>query len=219
MKKPLCTIVGMGPGISYSLAKKFGSQGCTIAIVSRNENRLKKFQEDLRNQNIDCHYSVADAADFESLISTFEKIDQKLGKTDILIYNVSVFREANPTELDAETCVQDFRANVGGALVSVQQVAPYMKANKKGKILITGGGQGIDPHPPFSSLAIGKAAIRNLAMSLAGELESFGIHVATVTVCGMVAPDTRFAPNIIAEEFWKLYKQPSGMYQKEVIID
>lgn len=217
MSKPLCTIVGMGPGLSFSIAKRFAKEGFKIAMVARNLTKLDDYEEQFREMDYTAHGFVGDVSNFEQLQKTFEEIKEQLGETDILVYNVSVYREANPTELAADDCMEDLRANVAGALVAVQAVIPHMKEQKKGTILITGGGTAIEPPPVLSSLAIGKAAIRNLALSLYAELKPFGIHVATVTINGAIDPSTKFAPNLISEEFWKLHNQPAGEFEREVV--
>jgi NAD(P)-dependent dehydrogenase (short-subunit alcohol dehydrogenase family) len=56
-------------------------------------------------------------------------------------------------------------------------------------------------------VSIGKAALRNLAFTLAEELKPQGIFVGTVTITGNVAPGTHFAPNLIAEKYWELYEK------------
>lgn len=213
----LCTIVGMGPGVSFSVAKRFAKEGFTIAMISRPGDDLKNLQQKLKELGYESHDFYADAADFVQLNKALDEIKNKLGDTEVLLYNVSIYREASPTQLDAETAVKDFRANVAGALVAAQHVVPAMKAKKKGTILITGGGQALTPIPVLSSLAIGKAAIRNLAWSLHGELKSSGIHAATVTINGQVNPTTKFAPDLICEAFWTLHTQKEGEFEREII--
>lgn len=217
MSKPLCTIVGMGPGISFSVAKRFAKEGYAIAMISRPGDNLKALRQKLNEQGYEAHDFYSEAADFTQLKNAFDAVKETLSDTDVLVYNVSIYREATPTALDAEICVNDFRANVAGALVAVQQVAPAMKEKKKGTILITGGGQALNPLPFLSSLAIGKAAIRNLAWSLFEELKPHGIHAATVTINGQVNPATKFAPDLICEYFWKLHAQKEGEWQREII--
>ena len=94
-----------------------------------------------------------------------------------------------------------------------------MKKKGAGAIFITGGGQGLEPWHVLSSLAIGKAAIRSLCFSLHQELKSKGIKVATVTINGQVNPTTKFAPDLICEEFWKLYKTPLEDTPREIIYE
>ncbi|MDZ4844168.1 MAG: SDR family NAD(P)-dependent oxidoreductase [Chitinophagales bacterium] len=217
MSKPLCTIVGMGPGNGFAIAKRFAKEGFVIAMLSRPGDDLKSLQQKLKELGYESHDFYVDVADFNQLKNTFEDVKKNLGDTDVLVYNVSIYREATPTALDAETSVKDFRANVAGVLVAVQQVVPAMKEKKKGTILITGGGQALHPLPFLSSLAIGKAGIRNLAWSLFEELKPLGIHAATVTINGQVNPATKFAPDLICESFWKLHAQQEGGWQREII--
>lgn len=40
----LCVIVGMGEGNGMSIAKRFGKEGFTIAMIARNEEKLKSYQ-------------------------------------------------------------------------------------------------------------------------------------------------------------------------------
>jgi len=217
MSKPLCTIVGMGPGNGFSIARRFAKEGFVIAMISRPGDDLKSLQQKLKDLGYESHDFYAEAADFVQLRNTFAQVKKKLGDTEVLVYNVSIYREATPTQLDAETCVNDFRANAAAALVAVQQVVPAMKAKKQGAILITGGGQALNPLPLLSSLAVGKAAIRNLAWSLHSELKPFGIHAGTITINGQVKPGTKFDPDLISEEFWNMYSQKNGQFEREII--
>jgi hypothetical protein len=43
-----------------------------------------------------------------------------------------------------------------------------------------------------------------------------GVHVATVTVAGTVAPGTDFDPDDIAGQYWRLHTQPRPDWQREI---
>lgn len=120
------------------------------------------------------------------------------------------------SKLKPDDLMNDLRTNAGGALACVQQVLPAMRATKRGTIIFTGGGFALDPYPQFASVGIGKAALRNLALVLAKELAPEGIHVATVTIEGMVKRGTAFDPTAIAELFVRLHQQPVGSFDAEV---
>lgn len=66
-------------------------------------------------------------------------------------------------------------------------------------------------------MAINKTGIRSLAFSLAQELAEMGIHVATVTICGTVQPETKFDPDAIAQFYLALHKQSSEAFETKVI--
>ena len=85
-----------------------------------------------------------------------------------------------------------------------------------GSILITGGMP--EPDPAVTSLSLGKAGVRALTRLLASEYGPAGIHVATVTVGGAVAPGGRFDPDRIAEQYWRLHVQGPEAWEHEVLF-
>jgi NAD(P)-dependent dehydrogenase (short-subunit alcohol dehydrogenase family) len=72
--------------------------------------------------------------------------------------------------------------------------------------------------PQLASLAIGKAGIRSLALSLAKELAPEGIHVATVTICGFIQSGTAFAPDRLADRYLALHEQPRERWESEITV-
>lgn len=218
MANKLITIVGMGKGISLAIAYRFGREGYSVAMISRTEAFLKKHQKKLTQNGLNAHYFVGNAGNESSLQSAFDQIKSDMGDTDVLVYNAAILNSTTPSELTFNDLVDEFKVNVAGALVAVHAVVPSMKANKKGTIILTGGGLSIHPLKDYASLAIGKAGIKSLTQTLAQEYEPDGIHVATVTVCGWVKPeDKKYSPTAIAEQYWKLHIQPSGHFQKEIV--
>ncbi|MGK7393084.1 MAG: SDR family NAD(P)-dependent oxidoreductase [Candidatus Cyclobacteriaceae bacterium M3_2C_046] len=219
MKKKLIAIVGSGPGVSLSIAEKFGSHGFQIALIARNESALQKMSEKLHNKGYKASFYVADVASEEAIKTTFQQIYQEHEFIDVLCYNAATPSQAKPSELTSQSMINDFRVNVVGALLSAQQVMESMKSKQRGTILFTGGGLALRPYYEYSSLAIGKAGIRNLTFSLAQELHGFGIRVGTVTIRGIVEKGTKFDPGLIAEKFWKLHSNRRNKHEIEIVFE
>jgi hypothetical protein len=59
--------------------------------------------------------------------------------------------------------------------------------------------------------------VRALTELLAKEYGPAGVHVATVTVAGAVAPGTAYDPDDIAERYWQLHAQPPEAWEREVV--
>lgn len=217
MAKSVCAVVGAGSGIGLSVAKRFAREGFSVALLARRADELEEHAAALRAEGADARGFPADAGDFDSLGGALTRIDQELGQPEVLVYNAAVLRRAAPTSLSGADLLSDFKVNVAGALVCAQHVAAGMRERKRGTILLTGGGLALSPHADFASLAVGKAGIRSLAGSLAGELEPAGIHVATVTICGFVKPGTHFDPDKIADVYYALHAQGLGQWEREII--
>lgn len=195
----------------------FSKERYTLALVARNPGKLADNAQTLASNGAIAQTFTADAGDETSLTQAFAKIQAGLGDPEVLVYNAAAFTPGKPSSLTVDRLVADFRVNVAGALVAVQQVLPAMQANGKGTILLTGGGLALSPFAAVSSLAIGKAGIRSLAFSLAQELGDSGIHVGTVTICGTVEAGTHFDPDTIAESYLALHHQAREAWQTEII--
>ena len=148
--------------------------------------------------------------DETDLRAAFATIRAQAGDPDVLVYNASLFIPGKPTELGYDDFVTGLRVGVAGALVSAQEVAPAMRAAGRGTILITGSGVALKASAGSAALAAQKAAIRSLAFTLADELGPEGIHVATVTIRGVLAAGTFFDPVRVADAYWELHEERAG---------
>jgi short-subunit dehydrogenase len=203
MAEKVLLIVGMGPGISLSTARKFGMEGFKVALIARNLKALQQYEEDLKRDGIEAKGFPGDAASEESLKSAIESVIKTFGKVNVLLYNAAILKPRKPTELSADDLIHEFKINVAGALTSVKAVIPHME---KGTILLTGGGLSLYPNADLASLSIGKSGIRSLAYSLHQELSPKGIYVGTLTIKGFVHEGTYFSPENIANTFFSMYE-------------
>ena len=105
----VCTIIGAGPGISLSVARRFAREGFSIALIARRTENIERYAGQLNESGAFAKAYAADATDFESMKKTFRSLHREIGYTDVLIYNAVVGREASPSVLDPEKLVQDFR--------------------------------------------------------------------------------------------------------------
>ncbi|CAN1210146.1 Putative Short-chain dehydrogenase/reductase family protein [Tumidithrix helvetica PCC 7403] len=201
------------------VARVFAKEGFGLALIARNLEKLEANAVELRQAGYTVHTFSADAGNEDSLIQAFAEIRSQLVAPDVLIYNAAVMTMTKPSELPTEKLISEFNVNVVGALVSAQQVIPAMKAKGKGTILFTGGGLALYPFSDLVSLAIGKSGMRSLAFCLAQELQEFGIHVGTVTICGTVEVGTHFDPDAIAQSYMTLHKQSFAQFETEIIYN
>jgi NAD(P)-dependent dehydrogenase (short-subunit alcohol dehydrogenase family) len=219
MNNKVCAVIGAGVGLGMSIAQRFGQEGYAIALIARRPEALTEYSKTLAKAGISATGYSADVADANSLVSAFEQIQAQLGTVSVLVYNAAVMKEADPLTLAEDELVHDFKVGVTGALTAIQQVAPQMKAQNHGTILLTGGGLAFDENsdPAYLSLAIAKTATRKLCFTMANALEPSNIHVATVTVCGTITPNTHFDPDRIADVYWQLHSQAKADWQREYV--
>ena len=213
-----CIVVGAGPGIGKACALAFAREGYNLALLARHPERLLAECTDIAwKTGRSVQAFAADAGQSASLLAALSAAQSTLGPAKVLIYTVASVQRARPAVLGIEQLVDEFRASVGGALLCAQTLAPVLRASGGGSLLFTGGGLADHPSANFAALSLCKAALKNLTHSLAQEYGVDGIHVATVTVHGHVQTGTHFDPELIAQSFIKLHRQPKGRFDIELV--
>ena len=214
----LITIIGAGPGISHAVAQKFGKEGFKIALISRTEEKLKQQQNDLKSEGIEAVYAVADVANPESLYKALQQILDSVGHASMILYNAAGVSVKDVLEQDWETIKSNLDISVGGYFNLMKRVLPFCLKNNSGKLFATGGGFAMQGDPQWTSLSIGKAALRNLVQAYQKRAAGTNVHIAQLTVCGFVNPnDEKYSPKAIAEQYWKLFNQKPGEFESEII--
>ena len=209
-------IVGAGPGIGLSVARRFAAAGMPAGLIARTAASTGSTRAALAATGVPVAEATADAGQDDQLTAALDAITGQLGPPEALIYNAGLIRRDRPGELSREQYVTAYAINVLGALTAAVQLAPAMAQAGGGSILITGGMP--EPDPAVTSLSLGKAGVRALTRLLASEYGPSGIHVATVTVGGGVAPGGPFDPDRIAEQYWRLHTQRPDAWEHEVLL-
>lgn len=224
----LAVIIGAGPGIAQSVADKLASSGYDLALVSRSSVKLSILTDQIRSKlspglsGISIQTYTADASDPTSLQATLDHISSS-SAPEVVIYNAARVGQSKLQDTTLETFDTDFRTNVQGAFITAKWAEQVFNKNKttrgdaKATLIFTGGGLSTHPRPTHVTLSLGKAALRNLTLNLHNALKDENIHVATVTVCGLVSPDAeKHKPVAIAEQYIKLISQSKPEWEAEI---
>ncbi len=211
-RKPV-VIVGAGPGIGAATARRFDAAGYPVALLSRSSATTGGVAEELSAMTAE-----VDVSDRASLATVFQVVREMLGDPGVLVFNALATVPGSPTEIDLDAFDAALSANVTGALACVQEVVPAMRAAGRGTVLLTGGGMALQPVARVAAIGVAKAAQRSLFQSLASELGPDGIHVAMVTVQGLVKAGGPFDPALIADVHYRLHEQAPDDWEVEVLF-
>lgn len=216
--KKLITIIGAGPGISQGIAERFGQENFRVVLMARNESKLKDQVSQLTGKGIEAHYVVGDASNKESLKNALSTIQENHGHADVIVYNAAIISFMDILDQEWETIKTQMDTNVGGFFNLMKMVLPQCIKENKGKLFVTNGGFALSGDDQWTSLSVGKAALRNLVQAFQKKVANTNIHIAQVTVCGYVSPENpKHNPASIAENYWRLYQQEKGHFENEII--
>jgi len=214
-------IVGTGPGISTSLARRLRAAGVEVGVAARRLEKLRTLAADNG-----AHAFEVEATSAESVASLFSAATERLGDIDIVAYNAGARLPGSLLELDPRAVEKAIAVNASGGFLVAQQAARRMVPRGKGAILFTGATASVKGFANSAAFAMGKFALRGLAQSAARELGPKGIHVAHFIIDGAVRsparpspsdqPDSTLDPEAIAQTYMDVLRQPRSAWSLEI---
>jgi NAD(P)-dependent dehydrogenase (short-subunit alcohol dehydrogenase family) len=224
MTKPVCAVVGVGPGNGAALARRFHAAGYAVALLARSAELTGALAAELAGSRP----YACDVADEGSIERAFAAIAAEMGPVEVLLYNAGSGVWGTIEDVSAKDFEQSWRVNTLGAFVASKQVVGAMKRAGRGSIVFIGATASRRGNVKTAAFAPAKAAQRSLAESMARYLWPAGIHVAVVIVDGVVdlartrkmmpdKPDSFFvSPTELAESVWQITRQPRSVWSFDV---
>lgn len=180
-------ILGAGPGLGASLARRYGRDGYSVALVARRAQPLKDLAKELSNENIRAEVFTADLRSEQAVLSAIAQIQSLLGPIDALYYGPNAPESFVPAfTLNVEALKVPTELFLYGMVAAISAVLPSMRARKQGAILVGLGGSAAIGLPFMSGPGPALAAARNYLHSLQGELAAEGVFVGMLILSAVI---------------------------------
>ena len=216
MSNETAIITGSTSGIGKKIAELFLSEGCKVAICSRNEDNVKKTLLEFKERFGDSVIGeVCDVTNPSALTELIEKTINAFGSIRILVANAGLNLSYGPFHfLSLEKVASDAEIVIGtnliGAINSIAAVIPQMKKQFYGRIVTLSGGGADRPIEHMTIYSASKGGVtafsRCLAQEFKKEVEDIKINIFQP---GMIKTNLSKVTNVIKE--WKDEEQ----YKKE----
>ncbi|MCG6901493.1 MAG: SDR family NAD(P)-dependent oxidoreductase [Rhodobacter sp.] len=227
MSKPIAVIIGVGDGLSASLARALAPDH-DLVLAARSTAKMAKLAETTGARTVSM-----DATDPAAMAALFDGLPDA---PRVAVYNPSARVRGPLSELDPEAVRKAVEVTAFGAFLMGQAAARRMLAatpvdGTRGTILFTGASAGVKGFARSAAFAMGKFAQRGLAQSMARELHPQGIHVAWINIDGGIRntarpermdaddnPDSMLDPDAIAAAYLQLIHQPRTTWSDELTL-
>ncbi len=176
-EKKLAIVTGGGSGLGFAIAKAFTQDGITTVIAGRDENKLKKAQEQLGPL---CFYKVLDVTDFNAVPAFVEEIESNYGPIDILVNNAGINQKKEFIDVSDTDFTNILNTNVTAVFVLSREVVKQMLKRKKGAILNISSMAAQYGLPKVIAYTASKTAIEGMTRAMAVELSPMGIRVNAI---------------------------------------
>jgi NAD(P)-dependent dehydrogenase (short-subunit alcohol dehydrogenase family) len=197
MTNKVIVVIGAGPGVSGSVARRFADDGYDVGLLGADQVVLDELAADLESRGVTVGHALVDITDEQAAGDAVRRIGEHTGRIDVLHFNPSAFREKDPLTLTVAELLEDVTLGIGALLTTLQAARPFMSGG--GRVTATGSMAADEPWNQAASLGIQKAGLRNLMHSVDATLKDDGIRAVSVTVRGTLGKDGPFTPDKVAE--------------------
>ena len=138
-----------------------------------------------------------DARNEAEMIALIDRIEAEVGPLEVVVFNIGANVRFSVVETTAQVYSKVWEMAALAGFFTGREAARVMGPRGRGTILFTGATASTRGGAGFSAFAGAKAALRQLAQSLAREMGPKGVHVAHVVIDGMI--DGTFARSLVPD--------------------
>lgn len=177
MNKKVWLITGVSSGFGYELTKQLLEKGEIVVGTVRNDKNVQTFMKQYPNPFFRQFLDVTDVSAVEEVV---KKIDEKLGRIDVVISNAGYGLFGAAEELTNSEIDQIIATNLTGSIQLIRSVLPIMRRQKYGRIIQVSSYGGQVAFAGNSMYHATKWGIEGFVESVAQEVAPFNIGMTII---------------------------------------
>lgn len=179
MNKKIAIITGASSGFGLLTTLELAKKDYLVIATMRNLEKQVDLISQATKLNLQQYIQVQqlDVTDQNS-IHNFQLFLKEINRVDLLINNAGYANGGFVEEIPVEEYRKQFETNLFGTISITQLVLPYMREQKRGKIINISSISGQVGFPGLSPYVSSKYALEGWSESLRLEVKPFGIDVA-----------------------------------------
>ena len=209
-------VTGAGRGIGFEAARALAWLGCHVVLAEIDESNGQD-AEKLINQEIGrkvASFYSTDMGDEESVQKLARRAVEDYGQVDIILNNATIVPVGAVKDVSLENWDLSYRVNLRGLVILIQELLPGMLERNYG-VIVSVSSSGAAPF--MGPYEIFKMSQRELANTLAGELEDTGVIAFTIGPGLVKTPGALKAIEEIAPLYKKTVEEFFKMSENQMI--
>lgn len=198
LKDKIAIVTGGSRGIGQAISELFAQEGATVIIVDLLPQG-QKVADTINAKGGKAEFHDVSVTDKSAIEDLFAALHAKFGSLDILINNAGITRDRTLEKMSEAEWDAVIDVNLKGVFLCAQAAAPYMKANKYGRIVSAASNVGLRGNFGQTNYAATKAGVIAMSKTWTLELGKYGITANAIapgfTMTDMVdkIPEEHFA--------------------------
>lgn len=177
MKGKVAAITGAASGIGLECARTLLSEGATVVLVDRAQDKLEQLCKELGPNALPLVVDLLKPAEVSGMLP---RILDLAGKLDVFHANAGAYIGGPVAEGDPDAWDRMLNLNINAAFRSVHAVLPYMIGQKSGDILFTSSIAGVVPVIWEPIYTASKFAVQAFVHSTRRQVAQYGVRVGAV---------------------------------------
>jgi short-subunit dehydrogenase len=175
-------VTGATQGIGKAIAEKLLSEGFSVAVCSRNSDKLQILEKIWSAQypNATVFYHKADLGNKEEVLLFAQTVLNKFPQIDVLVNNAGLFLPGNLADEADGHLEMLMSVNLYSAYHLTRCILPSMKKSMAGHIFNMCSVASLKSYPQGGSYGITKYALHGFSENLREELRFFNIKVTSI---------------------------------------
>jgi NAD(P)-dependent dehydrogenase (short-subunit alcohol dehydrogenase family) len=186
-------ITGAGSGIGAGIAEAALRAGDRVVATGRNLDKVRDALRDVASENL--AFVQLDVADETQAKAAVDKAVKQFGRIDVLVNNAGYSLLGNFEEMTTADIERQFAPNFYGVVYVMRAALPVMRKQRSGHIINISSVAGVVGLKHCAAYGATKFAVEGLSLSVATEVEQFGIKI-TVVEPGFFRTDLLDAGNV-----------------------
>lgn len=173
-------VTGASTGLGLETAVYLAEQGFEVYASMRDLGRRGALHNAAARRNVELHVLQLDITDKTSIDRAVRTVVERAGGIYGLVNNAGIGLRGYFEDLSEEEIRRLFEVNVFGTMAVTRAVLPYMRAARRGRVVIISSVAGRIGSPSASAYCATKYAQEAFGECLAQEVIPFGIYVSLV---------------------------------------
>lgn len=188
----LALITGASQGIGAAVAKAYAKAGAHVILVARNQKKLEKIDDDIREAGGQATLLPLDLMNFEEVDKLGPSIYERFGKLDIFVGNAGLLGTLGPlTQISNTEYQRVLDTNLSANFRLIKTLDPLLQASDAGRAIFVSTGKGVvEGRAYWGTYSISKSALESMARVYAAENEKTNLRINIVDP-GAVRTDMR----------------------------
>jgi NAD(P)-dependent dehydrogenase (short-subunit alcohol dehydrogenase family) len=171
-------ITGAGSGLGTGIAKAALRAGDRVVATGRNLGKVRSTFPGAEQESI--AFVQLDVTDEAQAKAAIDEAMKRFGRIDVLVNNAGYSLLGNFEQMTTAEIQQQFAPNFYGVVHVMQAALPVMRRQRSGHIINISSVAGVVGLKHCAAYAATKFAVEGLSLSVATEVEKFGIKITVV---------------------------------------